>query len=88
MPEVDPHIPVLEKILRETQVQNKALMSMNRSLIKDISYKLTNMEGRIIILEQREKNIFDWGIYFRDRVLPQVLTVVTLAILALAFAPK
>ena len=88
MPDTEPHTVLMEKILRESQVQNKALMAMNKSLIRDVSNKLTALDGRVALLEIQNKGKFDAGIYFRDKVLPQILTIITLAILALAFAPK
>lgn len=83
-----PHVEILERVMKEGAIQNKALLAMNKALIRDISSKLTVIESRVGLLEGESKRQFDWSIYFRDRVLPQILTVITLAILALVFAPK
>lgn len=40
-----------------------------------------------MIEEERAKQ-FNYAIWFRDRVMPQVITLITLAILALAFGAK
>lgn len=91
----DPHISPLDDAQRQLQKSNNDLLALSRSLVKVIDKKLDGLDQRVETLEktvgaitERDKTKFDWSIYFRDRVLPQILTVITLAILALAFAPK
>jgi hypothetical protein len=95
MPNSNPHVQPLDDAQKQLQKSNNDLLSLSKSLVKVIDKKISGLDGRINTLErqvsgisERDRNKFDWGIYFRDRVLPQILTVITLAILALAFAPK
>lgn len=96
MAETNPHILTLDDAQqRQLRKSNNDLMALSKSLVKIIDKKLDGLETRVGGLEktvgtitEKDKYKFDWAIYFRDRVLPQILTVITLAILALAFAQR
>ena len=96
MPETNPHVLPLDDAIRQLQKSNTDLMGLSKSLVRVIDRKLAGLDTRVGTLEktvtaitERDKGKFDWSIYFRDRVLPQIVTLITLSILYLTFGnPK
>lgn len=94
-PEIDPHISPLDEAQKQLQKSNNDLVALSRSLVRVIDKKISGLDGRVGALEktvgtitEKDKGKFDSWVYFRDRVLPQIITLITLSLLYLTFGPK
>lgn len=79
----------VEKKQIETERDMKEYRRKREQRESNSDDEVMNTTQKIIkVLTEMESKKFNYAIWFRDRVMPQVITVITLALLALAFGYK
>jgi len=79
----------VEKKQIEVEIDVKQYRRQRESREDNSNGDIMNTTQKILkAISEADAKKFNYGIWFRDRVLPSVITVITLALLALAFGYK